>query len=411
MDLSVIQKGRSSKMSMVSFMPWCRIAQVYDVGEVKIRPFERNRPIDGIDEIAQRRVNTILGTYKTIDGKPVDRAAIIRHAAKSAIDDLSEEASETIRELVTLACFCGLARRDYFNPVGSYCSSDCFTVYFQKFDQADSTAIVTRRREGQTLSSWPIDDITITVPVHCQTVREVELDEDLLRALVEHRAKSKDGEWSKWQNALACFNQANTDSDNFRFQTEWMLFCGAFEHILDARPDARDVAEKFCNAVRPRESMLASSANRRSTNWTGADKSLRYEWMREFYRIRGDFAHGRLNTQQPAVWNPREHLVLAAIAFPLLVRCLLRNAGQYQLTDDDRKQIEAFEGLANTAEFLKPPSDQKNSLDSHWSRLCSGCGLRLAVRKAVEECEAKGLLSRNDESTEAERDASDGEAE
>src|SRR6266545_2571035 len=98
-------------MSMVSFMPWCRIEKAYDVGEVKILPFERHKPIEGIDEAAQSRVNTILATYKTIEGKPIDGAAIVQYAAKSAIDDLTEEERETIHELVALACFCGLAKR------------------------------------------------------------------------------------------------------------------------------------------------------------------------------------------------------------------------------------------------------------------------------------------------------------
>ncbi|MEJ5377239.1 MAG: hypothetical protein WHX93_11720 [bacterium] len=389
-------------MSMISFLPWCRIDKAYDVGKIQILPFERHQPIDGLDEAAQCRVNTILATYKTIEARPVDRAALVRYAGKSAIDDLNEDERETIHELVAIAAFCGLARREYFK-LGRYCNSDCFSLYIQKFDKADFTAITTRRREGQTLSGWPIDQIAITVPVHCHAVREVTLDETLLKALISHQAATGGDDWAKWQNAITCFNQANTDSDNIRYQMEWVLLCSAFEHILGARPEARDVAAKFSEAVVPTEPLLARDATRRSYRWQDNGQHLRYEWMREFYRIRGDFAHGRLNTQQAMMWNPLEHLVLATIAFPLVVKCLLKKAGCYELTDEDTVQIDAFEKLADTPEFSRPPSDQRNNPDSHWSRICSDCSSKLTLRRVL------GMLSREDNASPVEGDASGGQ--
>jgi hypothetical protein len=79
---------------------------------------------------------------------------------------------------------------------------------------------------------------------------------------------------------------------------------------------------------------------------------VRFEWLSEFYRVRGDFAHGRLTTRQPMVWNATEHLALAAIAFPFVVRCLLQRAGAYTLTRDDIAAIETFEPFADQAAFL-----------------------------------------------------------
>ncbi|MGH8479835.1 MAG: hypothetical protein ACREXK_09715 [Gammaproteobacteria bacterium] len=393
-------------MSMLAFMPWWRIERVYEVGDIAILPFKRHVPIDGVDDTGQCLVHTILAAYKTIEGRPVDRAALVRYAGKSLLDDLSEEDRAAVHELVTLACFCGLAKREYFNSLGPYCNSDCFALYIQKFDKADFTAITTRRREGRTWSTWRIDDIAIAIPVHCHTVREVTLDVILLTALADHAARATDEEWAKWQNALTCFNQANTDSDNIRHQVEWVLLCSAFEHILGAKSEAKDVAARFSEVMVPNEPLLVRNASRRSDRWGDNGQALRYEWMREFYRIRGDFAHGKLNTRQPAVWNPLEHLVLATIAFPLVVKRLLQNACVYRSTNDDQAQIEAFEKVANTADFLNPPPDQKNSLDSHWSRLVIDAGLRLAVQRAVEECEAKGLLPREDKGTAVEGDAS-----
>lgn len=376
-------------MSMIMFLPWCRIDKAYKVGNIEILPFERYNPIEGLDEAAQCRVNRILASYKTIEGKPVDRAAVVRYEGKTAIDELSEEEREIAYDLVGIARFCGLANREYFKQGGRYCNSDCFSLYIQEFNKADFTVITTRRREGQRLSQWRIDDIAITIPVHCQPIREVSLDEALLKALASHREASDDDQWAKWQNAITCFNQANTDSDNIRYQIEWVLLCSAFEHILGAKPEAKDVAEKFSKVVIPTESLLVRNATRGSDRWQNKGHPLRYEWMREFYRIRGDFAHGNLNTQQPSVWNPLEHLVLATIAFPLVIRCLLEKAGRYQLTRDDRVQIEAFEKLADTLEFLNRPSDWRDSGDSHWSRIRSDCWWKVVTDQVVREFEEK----------------------
>jgi hypothetical protein len=382
-------------MSMLSFMPWCRIDKPYDVGDIKLLPFERHNPIEGLDDAAQCHINTVLGSYKTIEGKPIDRGAIVRYGRKSLTDDLSEEERETIYELVTLTCFCGLAKREYFNSLGPYCNSDCFTLYTQKFERGNFTTLTTRRREGQTSSLWRIDAIVITIPVNCHSVEEITLDESLLKALADHRHESTDEEWGKWENAITCFNQANTDSENIRHQVEWVLLCSAFEHILGAKSEAKDVAARFSEVMVPSEPLLVRNASRRSDRWGDNGQALRYEWMREFYRIRGDFAHGKLNTRQSTVWNPLEHLVLATIAFPLVAKCLLNKACRYELTNDDRAQIDSFEVLADTKDFLRPPPDQENSLNSYWQRLCDDRRSELAWKefgKAWEECKSEGLI-------------------
>ena len=376
-------------MSMLLFMPWCRLDRPYDLGCVRIEPFERHGPIGGLDDAGRCRVNAIMASYKTIERKPVDRAALVRFNGKSPIDELTESEVEDAYELVALAAFCGLAGREYFNTSGSYCNSDCFALYVQRFDRADFTALSTRRREGRSQSMWPVDDIAITVPVHCHTVGEVRLDAALLGSLTARRTQSAPDDWARWQNAIACFNQANTDSDNVQHQVEWVLLCSAFEHLLKAKSAAIDVATKFSDALKPSSELLASNAKRRSCRWTGTGVSLRCEWMREFYRIRGDFAHGKLNTQQPAVWNPLEHLVLATIAFPLLVKCRLKDAGRYQLTTGDQAQIDSFESFADTDNPLKPPCDQKSSLDSHWKRLCDERKSNLHLEEAWEKAKLK----------------------
>ena len=70
-------------------------------------------------------------------------------------------------------------------------------------------------------------------------------------------------------------------------------------------------------------------------------------------------------------------MTLAAIAFPLLVRCLLHGAGTYALTRDDRAAVEIFESFADQAEFLKLPPDSRGSVDTWWARMYGSAKWRL----------------------------------
>jgi len=377
---------------MLMFMPWCPIDKCYEVDDIYLLPFTRHKLIDGLDKTDQCRINTIIGIYKDLEGKPVRNATIVRYDGHSPIDDLTDDQIEIAKDLTALACFCGLAKRKYFNAPGPYCNSDCFSLYIQKFDKPDFTALTTRRRDGVTWSIWPVDDVSITIPVHCHTVQDVSVDTDLLKALVDHRhhTKPEKSEWGKWQNAISCFNQASTDSNNMRPQMELVLLCSAFEHLLSTRSNAEDVARRFAETLTPSDKLLAQDAMRLSNQRKNAGKSVRYEWMRDFYRIRNDFAHGNLSSQRSSGWNLIEHLVLATIAFPLLVKSLLSKACEYKMTDGDQAQIDVFEKFADTTDFLKPPPDQKSSSDSHWKRLVNERSRKIAIERAVKR-ERKNL--------------------
>lgn len=378
--------GRVAQMAAIAFMPWCRIDGNYDLADLSIVRFERGRRVEGIDDALQQDVQKILGTYKDIKGMPVDEAALLVLRNKQILDDLNDEERDLLYELVEVIRFGGLANREYFHPISHYCNSDCFACYVQRFTATDFTTPSSRRREGSTQSVWPIAEISITVPPHCSPIRKVVVDANLITSLFGHRRDHPD-EWTRWLNAISSFNQANTDAENFRHQVEWVLLCSAFEHLLDAESKAIDVATKFANLLVPSESKLVRDATRRSARWREEGRPLRFEWMREFYRIRGDFAHGRLESRQDMVWSLGEHMVLATIAFPLLVKLLLQTAHEYTLTDEDLAQIAAFEAFADIPRFTYPPADARGSLDSHWKRVRRQANRSMAIKRVVAEWE------------------------
>ena len=372
---------------MLIFMPWCAIDKPYDLGALEIIPFERDAPFAEVDDGNLQHLNSILGTYKSLRGASVRRMSVIRYKNKAAIADLSENEIEVIYDLVTLIAFAGLAARDFLDPMASYCNADCFATYVQKFDNADFTALTTRRRAGRQIAAWPIDTMSMTAPLHCNGVERITLDDHLLLALLTYRSEANINEWSRWQNAISCFNQANTDSEGIQIQTEWVLLCGAIQHLLGAGSKDKMVAAAFETVVVPPQDILIQDSSKRLPSWPDGTKSLRYAWMKEFYGVRGDFAHGRLNTQRPTAWRPHEHIVLGSMAFPLVVKVLLTRLGHYELAREDEVQLNAFERLADTPDFLSPPADQHGGIDTHWQRVRQHALHELRVAGALQAFE------------------------
>ena len=384
-------------MSLLQFMPWCPINQTHHAGEISIIPFDRNKKSDDLDELTTCQIRTVLSSYKNLEGHPVEEGALIKYGDKPILADLNEDEIEITRECVDLFCFSGLANREYFNQLGAYCNTDCFTLYGQKFaDDPSFMGLTSRRREGRNINGRALAETTFTIPVHASSIRKVRLDEKLLSVLINYRDSSLNTDWSRWQNAISCFNQANTDNDTVRYQVEWVLLSSAFEHLLGAKTDAKDVAKKFSHLFNPASSLLIKDSKRKSERWKSFDSTLRYEWMREFYRIRGDFAHGKLKSRQPMAWEPLEHIVLATIALPLLVKILLSKDANYKLTNDDLSKIEAFEKIADE-DFLKPPPERKSSIDSWVSRLTMEDRRKLTTQKIVKKLESNRALKEDEE--------------
>ncbi len=340
-------------MATLQFMPWCHLDKEYRLGDIVLIPFQRDEPMPGLEALTAAWVRLILRSYRTISGLPVKHAVLVKFQHKDWLADLSDDEQQQSHELVQLATFAGLAKRRYFDEQGNYCNADCFEMYAQRF-QGEPTrgCLITRRPAYPWFPSISLAELTRSMPVHI-LVGEVTLDEKLLTALIDHRNKLDPGDWGRWQNAITCFNRANTDNPSNLYQVAWVLFCSAFEHLLGAKSKGKDVARLFMEALCCKRELKAVNSLRDKNGWKDEGQPLVCEWMREFYRVRGDFAHGVLATKQPLCWHPDEHITLATIAFPLLVRSLLNKTVGYSFTNEDICQLNALERIADAA-FLNP---------------------------------------------------------
>lgn len=285
-------------------------------------------------------------------------------------------------ELIQLACFGSLAARRFFR--GVYSNSTCFTRYVQRFEDTRGIAVQTRRRDGHSIDGRILPQTVFGVPPHAASVREVEIDDALVAALVAHRLEANAGEWARYENAIDLFNFANSDDDNVPFHVEWVMTAAAFQRLTGAASDADAVATMFEAAVVPEKQKFGRDATFRRLNPNAMDRTLRSVWMREFYSLRGEYAHGRIATNRPHSWEPFEHLLLSAIGFPLLVKQLLANAQRYEMTDNDWAQVDAFEALLDS-DFMRQPPDQMHSYDWIWPRLQSDANGQRHMREFIND--------------------------
>lgn len=370
-------------MPLLQFMPWCTIKKSYKAAGISIIPFDRGKNSIDFDELTKRQIRRILSSYKNLEGHPIERAALIKYENKPILSDLTENEIDTSSEYLDLVCFSGLANREFFHT-GNYCNADCFIRYIQKFREDTSfIGIISKRRGGRNIDGRALSETVFSIPIHTSTIKEINLDELLLFGLINFRKESSIKDWGRCQNAISCFNLANTDSDAFRYQVEWILLCSAFEQLLGAKSKAEDLARKFSENFIPIRPIKASESKRKPQGWQKHDRDLRFEWMREFYRVRGEFAHGKINAGLQPRWSPSESLVLASISFPLLIKGLLAKKEFYELTEKDQILINIFEALADE-DFLNPPPGRE-SMESWLDRLICEERFRMMNQKMAEK--------------------------
>ena len=96
---------------MFPIMPWCRIDRAYSAGDVTIIRY-RGR-LDGVDDVVHQHLARVLGTYRTIEGRPVEHAAVVLYADRPFGSDIAPDEIECAYDWIQLACFAGLAGREF----------------------------------------------------------------------------------------------------------------------------------------------------------------------------------------------------------------------------------------------------------------------------------------------------------
>ncbi len=328
------------------FLPWCRLDREYRAGPVALLSFSTDHVSANFEPAVSEAVNAILADFIGVDGLSVTRCALVSLQDHPFVEGYGDATDfETLYDHVQMACLSSLEGREYLGRAEPYGNSECFAMYSRQYrDGAAAAPPIVRRDSTPTWRAGAA--LRVHIPVQTVAIPRVTLNEQLFSALAKqgHRMleAGRSDRWAVWAESIYSFNLANTDSEGMSGHVEWVLIASAIERLLRARSSADDVANKTVAAL--------SSGN-------GLDPSaseLVRDWASEFYRLRNDFAHGKMRTRQPRTWNAACHLLLGAIAMPLLVKSLLAEEGTYELTENDDCEVAAFSRF--TADLRDPAS-------------------------------------------------------
>jgi hypothetical protein len=363
-------------MSMLAFFPWLEIEGRIRFGEYELVPFKREREPSGSGSEEQKRIDSVLHPFKLGQSahgpQPVNVATIMRLAERELLKDFSECELDSLFMLALLVAFGGLAAREFCGVAGvRYCNATDFTFMVQSFrEEANGTVIDIPRRDGLNSIRITADAYQAFRPFHASTsFGGVRLDAPLIEALL--RASRGHTLWDRLRDSLTAFVRANTDNPEIARQSEVVDTVGAFERLLDVRGSDK-LKREFESHFRPGRDIKPQDAPRIPPALRNGP-SLRCLWIADFYKHRNPHAHGAQSTEPGRLWDRAEHLLLAAYAFPLLVKSLLSEAGLYSLIAEDQEAIDAFEWIAETKDHLLSrnargqPGWQAAQADFHWA--------------------------------------------
>jgi len=210
--------------------------------------------------------------------------------------------------------------------------------------EENGVTIVTRRRDGSTRHYWSGDSYRVQKPDHIH-LGPKRIDRSLLECLLKLRDAI---DWQRIYEAILGFNLANTDSSDISEHIEAVLTIGAFERLFDLRHGKEDeLTQAFSAGLKPTKDRHPSACARLSgaIHRFKTSSCIREMWIRDFFRLRNNLAHGMFESRYQPVWSLQNHLLLASFVFPLSLKSHLQAIGAYTLTENDQRDIDMFEQL------------------------------------------------------------------
>jgi hypothetical protein len=392
---------KKSKVKALYVLPWCRLDQKYVIGDFELLPYDPLNPSENVDSETARLVGEILRRFIYDNGQPVTKVALIKNHRHDLFDELTEDESVALREAVDLACFSSLARRDFLGRVDRnrlgcadfdklsevaaleefsafrvyipgwedrYANGDTFAPFALPLGDAEDNLLEfrVRARDGIRRRRVYLNSAILAAPPHVSSILKVSLDSTILCALAGLKvqlstSQSRELGWRDFYDGILCFNEANTDNPAVLWYSEWVNICSAFRRVLTTKYKDDDVSKEFAAMFIPEDPFVPNT-----------NQDTCKDWLEAFHKTRGDLGHGkrtspRLASLIPARWAPSGSLLMAALAFPLLVRSILWRRGLYKISDYDRCGFAAF--LRLLAEFQGREAEPVEDVLMNWRNL------------------------------------------
>ena len=377
----------------ISFLPWLRIKEPVRVGRFVFTPFlDRDDQItEPVREIGEA-IRTIVSGYVDLRGTPLRNCVLILDAQLTPLWDLPVSALSEDRWATAQLFLAAFSMNEYFTQVRQYSNSSLFTVYHQSFTlPIDFVAVNSRRRDGSLMvGGYRHGEMKFTVPVYADMAGELrQFDVGLLAALEQASSKGS-SVVNRLRAALSFLSLANTDSEAMVPDAEIILMISAYEQLLaSSETGARHLAQSLSALFDRFGSVTVEQA---INNRPGIYIDPKYEkeqrvwpvrrkWMEEMYHLRNSYAHGESITSRTWGWVPLEHLVMAALVFPLALKLLLAAEGHYEITRQDEVICAAVDGLLGQIDWREPSEKGRNC--TRWEQVLMDARSANRVARAV----------------------------
>src|SRR5690606_5892040 len=179
--------------------------------------------------------------YRITPQSSILTATLLRFGDRSLLEEIADELLPELFELAALITTAGLASRRFFG-IG-YCNRDNFQFLVQRFTEPGRGVFFeSRRLDGSTGIYVPHENLIVSRPVYAGTGSRVEIDNNLLHALLALR---EEDDWPRFREAIQVFNLASTDSPDMPVELAIVLMTGAIEQLLGAAPRSSDLVAKL----------------------------------------------------------------------------------------------------------------------------------------------------------------------
>jgi hypothetical protein len=369
--------GSDQSEAHLYVLPWLQLRELINFGRVSVAPATSCLDPDHPCTEAARR---ILACYRGLGGSPVS-PSLMWMSAGDPLSLTAADFDDLLRHRMCLSA--GLVMsNDYYDTAGLGPTTDAHCDgYFHRFSSDTAhVAIYKRRREGQYLDGWPLDKITITVPLSASPGHQLGIDETLLDALV-NTISGPSALGQTLERALPPFLQANRLSEQTAVLDDLVWMGAAFERLLGV---STPIGQGLADAV----DGLFDAYSQGSTNWVNFSMKgnpspdsgpWRKRWMREFYVRRSALHSGE---SAPSTWTDLFHGVIAAELFSLAVKRHLEQTGDRPLSDADRVSMDALDRRIEVLAILSSePGDAWHEARAAAARRAMTTAVAEALRK------------------------------
>jgi len=371
-------------MNTLAFMPWLIIKENLHSHGIILHQYKKGQQPFGENNELQGQADKILGCYKTRRGfaknqyRSINEAVIISMEGKEPNSELSDDDCNNLYDFNLFLACAALGNRSFFSVV-NYCNSSNFDLVVQNYNPLSSSAglkIITRRRDGTKANMISWDAYSELQPHYVDDYSPVEIDFDLLLALCKAketlvRDVTQPKKWVDFQDAIRSFVRANSDSNRIFLQDEMVLFLSAFQRLLMCKSsDVDELSTNFLDLYQAELQIIANETDRCGGEKRKANSgSITEAWIRDFCKMRNEFAHGKYNSNLKFYWNIHEHLLLASFVFPILLKQRLEKDEYYLMSKYDVAFKRSFERIASESEILREIPDQNGDERFIWSKI------------------------------------------